>query len=222
MININQINQQGIAIENEGKMKAEDIIDIRDLGHDMTVVCHEGTANFKAHYPDLDYEEARDLSDKDNYGYLTGAMLYPNWFLTPISLKVNIDDDKGKRLFEDISRILPKTMMVKSGETGGVDFYYLTDSPTLSTEHPLDIDGFNGSGCKTPTVEILGLNEEGKHNWILLPGSKTKAEYEIIEDGFLDKDYSREMTRLSLADLLLKLDQVVTQFGCIQYFLPEA
>src|SRR6056297_3945262 len=169
MININQINQQGIAIENEGKMKAEDIIDIRDLGHDMTVVCQEGTANFKAHYPDMDYDEARDLSDKENYGYLTGAMLYPNWFFSPISLKVNIDDDKGKRLFEDISRILPKTMMVKSGETGGIDFYYLTDSPALSVEHPLDYERPIEIDSEKASIEILGFNEEGKHNWILLP-----------------------------------------------------
>jgi len=220
---INKIKEQDIALQNEGKMKIEDIIDINDLGFELTVVFHQGTTKFKGYYPEMNYDETRKLTEKDNYGYLTGAMLYPNWYFTAISLKFDIEDDKGKRLFEDILRMLPKTMMVKSGETGGVDFYYLTDSPALSTEHPLNVyDGIKPVVENLPSIEILGLNEEGKHNWILLPGSKTKSEYEIIDQGIWGGDYNREMTRLSLAELILKLDEVVAQFGLIQYFLPEA
>jgi len=216
---IKRISSEDIALYKYHKLYIDNNDDISQLRERMTVVCHPGTSKFKGFYQEMAYQKTLFLDD-DNFGYLTGGMLYPNWYFTPISLKIDLNDPEGHAIFQDICRTLPKTMMVHSGETGGVDFYYLTDKPALSVEFTLETD-CEYKEDELPSIEMLGLTTDGKHYWLLLPSSFTKSLFRIIENELLINDYKLRMKRLSLAELTRHLDKVVRKYGWVNYFWPE-
>jgi len=185
-----------------------DELDTRDLERAATVVFHPGTTTFKGYIPEM---EAGESKDDDNLGWLSGMQLLPNWYFTPVSLNMDITTEYGKKLFHQMDRMLPNTVIVQSGEEeGGVCFYYLTESPVQSTFFQF----INPGG----SLELLGVNANNQHNWVLLPGSKLKQEYKIIEPEVNEGLFVQDITRLSKAELIHSLDRFIDRFGTIEYF----
>lgn len=189
-----------ISKDNSTKMEFFDELDILDLERAATVVFHPGTTDFKAYIPEMEPGEGKD---DDNLGWLSGMMLLPNWYFTPVCLNVDINTDYGKRLFHQLDRMLPNTLIASSGEANhGACFYYLTESPVQSTTF-----AFN----RNCSIELLGINADNQHNWVLLPGSKMKHDYKIIEPEVNEGLFVQDITRLSKAELIKSLDRFIDQ-----------
>jgi len=191
--------KSNITLDNS-KTEFYDALDIRDLEQTATIVFHPETTDFKGYIPEMEPEEQQD---NDNRGWLTGMQLLPNWYFAPVCLNVDISTDYGKRLFRQMDRMLPNTVIVSSGEEkNGACFYYLTESPARST-----LFAFN----QNTSIEILGINADNQHNWVLLPGAKLKHEYKIIEPEVNEGLFVQDITRVSKVELIQSLDRFMDQ-----------